>query len=651
LSATSGTLTLTAAQLTADAAVITKLGSAATIAVSDTATNINSNIAAISTNIANLDALSVSDGGTVNITATQTAVAAKLGAAASVALSDSAANIVKNIDAINTNIGNIDSLSTTSGTVTLTAAQVTTDAAVVAKLSAVAVSDTATNLNSDLHSLLNNAKVSGIAATEGTLSLSADNFSADTSVLSKLADGSLTVTGVSDAAASAATASAKVASFTVSDTATNLNSDLHSLLNNAKVSGIAATEGTLSLSADNFSADTSVLSKLADGSLTVTGVSDAAASAATASAKVASFTVSDSATNLNSDLHSLLNNAKVSGIAATEGTLSLSADQFASDASKLSKLVDGSLTVTGVDASDISSVAGNSHVASFTVSDSAADLGAALSKLSASDLSHVTAVAVTGDDASALDANLLAKLPAETDVFFKGVMVGDAGDLAKVHTIPCYVEGTHIQTKEGQKLVEDLVVGDLIKTVEGRYEPVIWIGSRRVVPAFQVKKDKAYPVRIVKDAFGEGLPMADLCLSPDHSVYVDGVMIPADKLINGKTIYQEECVQVTYFHVELPKHEAIYAEGLPAETYLDTSETNRAFFNQNQGDSKVFGTAEQMPAPKDVPLWRHIWDTQGYGKLHTSGPVVETVQARLSARADEMNTNAGQVKAGALIAA
>ena len=200
-------------------------------------------------------------------------------------------------------------------------------------------------------------------------------------------------------------------------------------------------------------------------------------------------------------------------------------------------------------------------------------------------------------------------------------------------------------------MVEDLVVGDLIKTVEGRYEPVIWIGSRRVIPMFQIKKDKAYPVRIVKDAFGEGLPSADLWLSPDHSLYVDGVMIPADKLINGKTIYQEQWAQVTYFHVELPKHEAIYAEGLPAETYLDTSETNRAFFNQNQGDIKVFGASEQMPAPKDVPLWRHIWDTQGYGKLHTSGPVVEQVQARLSARADALIADAEQVKDGALIAA
>jgi len=222
--------------------------------------------------------------------------------------------------------------------------------------------------------------------------------------------------------------------------------------------------------------------------------------------------------------------------------------------------------------------------------------------------------------------------------------------LASRISIPCYVQGTHIETEQGPKLVEDLVVGDLIKTVDGRFEPVIWIGSRSLIPLFQVKKDKCYPVRIVKDAFGEGLPSADLWLSPDHSLYVDGVMIPADKLINGKTIFQEKWAQVTYFHVELPKHEAIYAEGLPAETYLDTSETNRAFFNQNQGDATVFGVADQMPTPKDVPIWRHIWDTQGYGKLHTSGPVVDAVQARLDARIEEIKAGE-KLKAKDLIAA
>ena len=189
-----------------------------------------------------------------------------------------------------------------------------------------------------------------------------------------------------------------------------------------------------------------------------------------------------------------------------------------------------------------------------------------------------------------------------------------------------------------------------MKTVDGRFEPVIWIGNRRVIPLFQSKKDKAYPVRIVKDAFGEGLPIRDLWLSPDHSVYVDGVMIPADKLINGKTIYQEELSQVTYFHVELPKHEAIFAEGLPAETYLDTSETNRAFFNQSKGDAKVFD-AVQMPCPKDVPLWRYIWDTQGYGKLHTSGPVLDAVRSRLETRAEQMGEDSAALSQRAILIA
>jgi hypothetical protein len=213
----------------------------------------------------------------------------------------------------------------------------------------------------------------------------------------------------------------------------------------------------------------------------------------------------------------------------------------------------------------------------------------------------------------------------------------NAADITALHsTIPCYVKGTHLETSMGPKLVEELKVGDLILTVDGRQEPVIWIGSRRVITQFQTKKDKAYPVRIVQDAFGENLPMRDLLVSPDHSLYVDGVMIPADKLLNGKTIIQEKWSQVTYFHVELPKHEAVYAEGLPAETYLDTSETNRAFFNNALGEGKVFDASEEIPAPKDVPLWRHIWDTQGYGKLTTSGPVLESVKARLNNRADEM---------------
>jgi len=38
------------------------------------------------------------------------------------------------------------------------------------------------------------------------------------------------------------------------------------------------------------------------------------------------------------------------------------------------------------------------------------------------------------------------------------------------------------------------------------------------------------------------LPARDLLLSPDHAVFIDGVLIPVRYLINGSTIVQEVSV-------------------------------------------------------------------------------------------------------------
>jgi len=61
----------------------------------------------------------------------------------------------------------------------------------------------------------------------------------------------------------------------------------------------------------------------------------------------------------------------------------------------------------------------------------------------------------------------------------------------------------------------------------------------------------------------------DLRLSPDHALYIGEVLIPVKHLINGSTIVQVPCDEVTYYHVELPKHSVLLAEGLAAESYLD----------------------------------------------------------------------------------
>jgi Hint domain-containing protein len=61
-------------------------------------------------------------------------------------------------------------------------------------------------------------------------------------------------------------------------------------------------------------------------------------------------------------------------------------------------------------------------------------------------------------------------------------------------------------------------------------------------------------------------------LSQDHSLFIDGALIPARHLVNGRSIRFDEAALASetleYFHVELETHEVIYASGLPVESYL-----------------------------------------------------------------------------------
>jgi hypothetical protein len=61
-----------------------------------------------------------------------------------------------------------------------------------------------------------------------------------------------------------------------------------------------------------------------------------------------------------------------------------------------------------------------------------------------------------------------------------------------------------------------------------------------------------------------------LLLSPDHSVFVEDVFIPIRHLVNDTTVVQIDVATVTHYHIELPRHDVVLAEGLPAETYLET---------------------------------------------------------------------------------
>jgi hypothetical protein len=188
--------------------------------------------------------------------------------------------------------------------------------------------------------------------------------------------------------------------------------------------------------------------------------------------------------------------------------------------------------------------------------------------------------------------------------------------------MPCFAAGTRIATERGEVAVEELRIGDAVLTAGGAARPIVWIGERLVDCRRHPQPALAWPVRVRAGAFGEGLPVRDLLLSPDHSVFVDGVLIPIRYLVNGATIAQESVSGVHYFHVELDRHGILLAERLPAESYLDTG--NRHVFAN--------GAAHMALHPDFAPLG---WD-DACARLATSGAAVATVRQRLIARVLEL---------------
>lgn len=159
---------------------------------------------------------------------------------------------------------------------------------------------------------------------------------------------------------------------------------------------------------------------------------------------------------------------------------------------------------------------------------------------------------------------------------------GNGGTLLTVDgVLPCFARGTGILTPHGYRPVESLRPNDPVITASGDRRPVRWLGWRTLDLAPDEARH-ARPVLVMPNAFGRGRPNKILRLSPSHCVFMDGVLIPVTHLVNGATILRDMSAQATtYYHVELDRHDVIYAEGLECESYLDDG--NRAALYQELG--------------------------------------------------------------------
>ena len=199
------------------------------------------------------------------------------------------------------------------------------------------------------------------------------------------------------------------------------------------------------------------------------------------------------------------------------------------------------------------------------------------------------------------------------------------GDALAPQAGPCYCSGTLIRVASNDGLVdvpvEHLAIGDRVVTSSGAHRPIRWLGHRTVECRRHPRPHETMPVRITAHAFGDNRPARDLFLSPGHAICIDllgEVLIPAVALVNGSTIQQIEVDETTYWHIELDSHDVIFAENLPAESYLDMG--NRGFFAE--GDVVTLDASPDA----DPALRTHADFCRPF---YAAGPMVEVVQAQL----------------------
>ena len=136
--------------------------------------------------------------------------------------------------------------------------------------------------------------------------------------------------------------------------------------------------------------------------------------------------------------------------------------------------------------------------------------------------------------------------------------------------LPCFVSGTRILTPKGEVSVDDLKAGDQVMTMDHGLQVIRWIGScsRPAIGPFA-------PILFRKGVMGN---TRDLLVSPQHRMLVRGwqaellfnvseVLVPAKALLSDHGVTRQAGGIVTYFHILFDKHEIIYAQGCPSESF------------------------------------------------------------------------------------
>jgi hypothetical protein len=249
ITATGGPVSVSVAAFLADQAVLNKV--VGTVNVADTAANIQAHLAGLQSYNARIATISPTSGAvTVNVATFKAEQSMLNKIAGGFKISDTAANVVANLNVLNADAVHISGITATGGPVTVAAAYVTFDRDALNDIvGGFAVADTAGNIKANLAALnADNAHVISITPRSGSgaVSESVADFAANRAVLDKIVGG-----------------------FAISDTAANVQANIAALQSDAgAINAIKLTDSTaaapavISLSASAAASDAATLAEI-----------------------------------------------------------------------------------------------------------------------------------------------------------------------------------------------------------------------------------------------------------------------------------------------------------------------------------------------------------------------------------------------------
>lgn len=135
--------------------------------------------------------------------------------------------------------------------------------------------------------------------------------------------------------------------------------------------------------------------------------------------------------------------------------------------------------------------------------------------------------------------------------------------------VVCFTSGTAIRTPQGDVLIDDLRVGDLVSTMDNGPQKIRWIGRRHLDHATLLATPSLRPVLIRKGHLGVA---RDLLVSPQH-----GMLMGSDNLVRAKHLARAQKSrtrvangkrEVTYIHLMFDVHQIVFAEDAPSESFF-----------------------------------------------------------------------------------